>query len=372
MESEDILSLLFWRNLDFIIDKIFHQVGALTLMSLSQCSKVHQNIVQQNRVAQRKLAKWTKLMNNPLPMKVFSQSSMITCLAQHQETLMYPDHTQHSTTIVTWSMDSQSQGNIIVEENYPVMVSRLDFNDNLVVVVSGNTASFRGRESVSCFSRKTKVLLSKFYPHEDAISKVMFRDDVLITASFDQTIVLTDLSNPHCPKTLQTLLEHQQPVVDLSIDQGFLASLSTDATLVLWNLWLPSLKVAKKKTFLKKSLSKVCLSWPLVALYGYNLIQLWNLKNDEILRKLELAPNDRLTGIQINFGYILASDVNGIVTVWSLDDVLDGHQDLADRTHRRLQTSQNSPTIISAARFLDPSIIVASGWDGRIFTWKIT
>ena len=96
------------------------------------------------------------------------------------------------------------------------------------------------------------------------------------------------------------------------------------------------------------------------------------MKNDEILRKLELAPNDRLTGIQINFGYILASDVNGIVTVWSLDDVLDGHQDLADRTHRRLQTSQNSPTIISAARFLDPSIIVASGWDGRIFTWKIT
>ena len=377
MESVDIVSLLFSKNLEFIIDLIFENLSHLSLKSLSLTSSVHCNIVHHSRVAQRKARKWRRIIEKTPKLTEFNHSSMITCLAQNTETMMYPDHSQHNTIITIWSFNNtttvnNSEGNIVVEENYPLMVSRLDFNDNIIVVVGANRSSFRARESVECFCRKRKVTLSKIYPHEDAISQItVTENNILISSSFDKKIILTDLSLPHQPQPLLTVTDHNSPVLDFSWEKNNVLSLSSDSALILWKFQSSSLKCAKKIFLKEKVLNKVFLSWPLAAIYGFNLIQLWNLENNLLMRKLELDQCDRLTELTISFDMILAGDVNGGVRMWSLDDIMDGHQDVEGETRRELRTYNYklNSTIISGTRFITDSSLMATLWDGRILFW---
>ena len=380
MSSKDIFTLCFHRNLIHVLDKIFSNVGAQTLISLYQASRTHKNIVSDNREARKIIMIWKKLIWRETKKRSLSLSTedemMVTCLAQKDQTLMFAGLTT-SSSIFIWDLVRENIiGKIVVEEDFPSAISGIDFDEKYVVIIGYDKDSQvkDGRQqSVFCYCRKRKFLLTKFNPHKDIIKKIKIYKNLLFTISNDGTININNFDTiGEIPETVVRLDDHQDAVIDISLGSGFFVSLSADFQVLVWNL--DSFDNVNKFS-VAKYCSKIALSWPYVAVSGQNTVYLWNLKSNALLRKLEITKLNVINVMEFNFGGILVCDLSGKMILWSIKDVLDGHNDTEGRTHKTLDINDQdsdafSTKLVTGAKFVTQTSMFAVDWNGRLTFWK--
>ena len=82
------------------------------------------------------------------------------------------------------------------------------------------------------------------------------------------------------------------------------------------------------------------------------------------MHRLEL-PGDRLANVlQLTSHHILAGDLRGSLTLWSLPDLLDGHKPCEERTVRSVQCLEEESSVSGISSLSADKILVA-GWDGK-------
>ena len=346
------------KNMDHIIDLIFSKVGPLTLVSLSQTSLSLRSIVTENRMARRKIQRWRRMIKKPPRMKTLSNSlsdnSMVPCAMVKGDVAMFVELAD-CTKIHIFNIEQEIATDwIVVEQDFPLPVYEIDFNEDLIVIVAAANEEIWNnldrKRTVKIYSRKTKVLLTEFRP-QDIVRRIVLHKQILFTMS-SHDVAVSDLGCPLSPRVKSLLVDHQDPVVDIALGEGLLLTLSHSRLQVRK---LDTLVSVNKMAF-KEKCQKVALSWPMAAVASDEKIELLNLKTFRVLRELHYTKF--LDSLDIRYGYLFASE-EGQITIWSLEDILDGHQDTEDVTHQNIRIIDS----VAGAMMVTNSKMLAVGWN---------
>ena len=68
--------------------------------------------------------------------------------------------------------------------------------------------------------------------------------------------------------------------------------------------------------------------------------------------------------VSITRDLLLVGDIRGRLSIWSLQDLVDGHRPEEKRTGRRVECL-GPENVISGVSFLSPDKILVTGWDGK-------
>ena len=351
-------SLLAKMNLDHIIDLIFHNTGPLTLVHLSQTSSALRRIVTENRIAKRKMQRWRMMIKNPPRMKTFSDSlsdnSMVPCMMVKGDVAMFVELGDDTSINIFHIGQEVVTDRIIVEHDIPLPVYEIDFNEDLITIVAADNEEMWNnldrKRTVRIYSRQTKFLLKEFRP-QDIVRRLILHEQTLFTMS-SHDVAVSDLRCPVSPRVKTILVDHRDPVVDMTLGEGALLTLSHSS---LYVRKLDTLVSVNKIAF-KEKCHKVALSWPLAAVASDEKIEILNIKKTIVLRKLNYPHF--LDSLDIRFGCLFASE-EGQLTLWSLEDILDGHEDTEDLTHQNIRITDS----VAGAMMVSSTKIFAVGWN---------
>ena len=358
----DLFSLLAERNMDLIFDQIFSHARPLSLVQLSKTSLGLKKIVEKNRIAEDKIKRWRRMIMTPPRMKTFSDSSsdntMVPCVMVKDNIAMFVE-LSNNTSINIFNIDQEAvTDRIVVEQNFPLPVYDIDFNEDFIVTVEADNEEMWNnldrKRIVRLYSRQSKVRLSFFRPPY-IVRKVILDGQFLYTMSA-QGVVLSNLKNPLRPLVKPILVDCLQSVVDITFREGTLLilqhfrlsihAMKPDTSRLVW----------VKQINLKEKCHKVALSWPLAAIASDEKIEILNIKNGRALRELSFPYF--LDSLDIRYGCLLASE-EGQLRLWSLEDILDGHEDRENATHQNIHITDS----FAGAMMVTSSKIFAVGWN---------
>lgn len=354
----DLFSQLARKNLEHIIDLIFFHTGPVTLDHLAQTSSVLRNIVRGNRTAKRKMQRWRRIIKNPPRMKTvsdpMSDNSMVPCMMVKGDIAMFVE-LGDDTSITIFRIDQEFvTEKVVIEHDFPLPVYEIDFNEDLIAVVAADHEEMWNnldrKRTIRMYSRRTKFLLTEFRP-QDIVRGLVLHDQLLFTMSA-RDVVVSDLRCPGSPKVRTVLVDHRDPVVDMALGEGTLLTLSHSSLHVRK---LDTL-VSVNKIVFKEKCQKVALSWPLAAVASDDKIEILNIKNGLVLTKLNYPHF--VDSLDIRHGCLLASE-EGQLTLWSLEDILDGHEDKEDVTHQNIRIIDS----VAGAMMVTSNKIFAVGWN---------
>ena len=354
----DLFSLLAQQNLDLIIDQIFFHTGPLSLVQLSKTALALRSTVEENRIAIEKIKRWRRMITKPPKIQIFSDTSndniMVPCMMVKNDIAMFVE-LGDDTSINIFNIGQEAvTDRIVVEHNFPLPVYEIDFNEDLIATVDADNEEMWNnldrKRIVRIYSRQTKFLLSEFRP-QDIVRKVILHGQFLFTMS-SQDVMVSNLKNPVSPKVKTVLVDHRDPVVDIALGDGTLVTQSHSRLCVRK---LDTLVSVNKIDF-KEKCHKVALSWPLAAVASDEKIEILNIKNGRLLR--ELSFPHFLDSIDIRYGCLLASE-EGQLRLWSLEDILDGHEDTEDVTYQNIRITDS----VAGAVMVTSSKIFAVGWN---------
>ena len=356
----DLFSLLLSKNLDHIFDLIFSNTGSLTLVNLSQTSLTLRSIVTGNRIAWEKIQRWRRMIKKSPRLKTFpvlTDNSLVPCMMAREDVVMYAE-LGAGTSVNIFSLGQERiTARVIVEPDFPLPVYQIDFNEDIIAIVAADHEelwnNLNRRRTVRLFSRQTKLLLSEFQPQDVAL-KLILHCELLLTLS-SRDVVISSLRRPMSPKIKAILDDHRDTVVDMALEKGRLLTLS-HSCLFVRNL---DTLVSLNKISLRERCRRVALSWPLAAVSSDARIELLNLNNSRVLRELRF-PNQS-DSLDIRHGYLLAR--GDFLRLWSLDDVLDSHEDAEGVTHQTIWNGNvdNASGVVMMKR----NAIFVIGWNSH-------
>ena len=356
----DLFSLLLSKNLDHIFDLIFSYTGSLTLVNLSQTSLTLRGIVTGNRIAWEKIQRWRRMIKKSPRMKTFpvlTDNSLVPCMMAREDVVMYAELGAGTSVNIFSLSQERITARVIVEPDFPLPVYQIDFNEDIIAIVAADHEELWNnldrRRTVRLFSRQTKLLLSEFQPQDVAL-KLILHCELLLTLS-SRDVVISSLRRPMSPKIKAILDDHRDTVVDMALEKGRLLTLS-HSCLFVRNL---DTLVSLNKISLRERCRSVALSWPIAAVSSDAKIELLNLNNSRVLRELRF-PNQS-DSLDIRHGYLLAR--GDFLRLWSLDDVLDSHEDAEGVTHQTIWNGNvdNASGVVMMKR----NAIFVIGWNSH-------
>ena len=371
MTACDILLLLRSRNLYHIIDQILDQLGAVSLISLSLSSSSHYHLVSSNRDSRQKISDWKRWMRrSPTSSTLFNRkgSTLVTSLAIFGNSVAFTqmDFEESSSCIAVMDIEGEDPPTRLLVADYPVTIHSLDFNEEFLVLLRAEFDSHNySQGSVLVYSRNNSKIC-ELNPEPDCkITCIKLMGGLAITSSELGSIVLTSLHSQ--PATTRQIKASDAAVVDLSISENRIVSLSLDSMIRVWtpesDRYLSCLRLENKVS------SKISVSWPYCIVTNSNHVILCDLERRDCLQRLRIPGEgpDSSTyqgALAINSQNILVGGLGGTLYVWSLQDIIDGHKPQERITMKTLKCL-DMEDVISGVRTAENDKILLSGWNGK-------
>ena len=356
MTSTDLLVKLKWRNLEHIIDVILHHLGPVSLTCLSLCSSKHYQLVTANRVASRRIRLWRRWINGrpTVSSLLDNEGSIVTSLAVSGNLAAYclQDFQDSSSSIQMMDIEAMKEVGRIHVADYPVTLHSLRCSEEVVVFI---TSPQVGQSRLNVLWRRTKVRVSQ--SAGSRMTSLGLEGDLLVTGSESGLVTLVSLTSPGLLSPLHQVRHATEAVRDLALQQGRVVSLSGDSRLRVWTVG--SDKCISDVSLEKENLTRMAVRWPLCIISGVDTVLVWDLERRHQLQTLKTGGEVSITRDQL-----LVGDHWGRVSIWSLQDLVDGHRPEEKRTRRRVECL-GPENVISGVSCLSPDKILVTGWNGK-------
>ena len=364
MTSCDVLVMLQRRNLEHVIDRILSYLGALSQMSLALSSSSHHQLVINNKVARKKISAWRRWMRrDPTTGTLFDkEGSIVTSLSVLANSVAFclQDFTESSSSICVMDLDQKAPPSRVLVADYPLSLHSLSCSEELLVFLTVHHVT---QCHVNVLCRRTKTRLSQFNPHPGhaKVTSLKLEGHLLVSGSESGSIVLTSLQCPSQPSTTHEISASDAAVLDLSLQHFRIVSLSQDSAVRVWTTEADLITTISAEN---KNLSKMSVSWPFCIIAGLDIVLLWDLERGHQLQTLHTASGQVPSVLSINRHLIVVGDLTGSLSIWSLQDLTDGHSSEENKTRNTLKCL-DMQNVISGVCILSGDKILLTGWNGK-------
>ena len=356
MTSSDLLVKLQLRNLEHVIDVILHHLGPVSLKCLALCSSEHYQLVLANRLASRRTRLWRRWINGRPTVSTLldNEGSVVTSLAVSGNLAAYclQDFEDSSSSIRMMDVEAMKEVGRIHVADYPVTLHSLRCSEEVVVFI---TSPQIAKNLLNVHWRKTKASVSQ--SASSRLTSLGLEGDLLVTGSESGLVSLVSLAYPGLLSPLHQVRHATEAVLDLALQQGQVVSLSGDSRLRVWTVG--SDKCISDLSLGKEKLSRMAVRWPLCIISGLDTVLVWDLERRQQLQRLETGGV-----VSITRDLLLVGDIKGRLSIWSLQDLVDGHRPEEKRTGRRVECL-GPENVISGVSCLSPGKILVTGWNGK-------
>ena len=194
------------------------------------------------------------------------------------------------------------------------------------------------------------------------ITCLRLEGDLLVSGSESGLITLTSLTSPGILSPLLQVRPSSEAVRDLALQDGRVVSLSADARLRVWTV--RSDRCISNISLENEKLSKISVNWPLCIIAGLDNVLLWDLEKSQQLQRLQLAGGGVGSVVTITRHQVLVGDTRGSLSIWSLQDLIDGHEAEEDKTRKTVECFEPE-NVISGVCSLAADKILVTGWNGK-------
>lgn len=347
------------------------------MLALRLVNHMHNDLVMNSRFARIKVKEELAWLQKTPSIRLVSDNPghMVTCMATDENTIVYGLLGRDATVNIHNKEDFKLTARLVQEHNFPASISSMDCNSTMLVTCAYEAHTRDGMQyAVHLWLRKEKTLTAKFRPHTDLIRGVkLSNNQLVVTASNDGTIAITNIADPWNPKLVNRLVGHTDIICSVDLDGHRVASVSTNNELRVWSLtkMTCSMVIPTKSPTLR-----VALKWPLAATGGQSTVCLWDLASQVCIRTLSGPNSGILNVLSMDTSRLVMGDHMGRLSIWSLDTLLDGH--VGNKPHRVVYVSscnqgeQKVGQELMSALKVEKNSIITGGWAGKCICWNFS
>ncbi len=220
--------------------------------------------------------------------------------------------------------------------------------------------------------------INQFIGHEDWVTDVAYKNNIITTASRDGKIKLWH----HGGKLINTVSEHQGWVNSIKLfDDTHLASAGEDGKIFIWKINGDRIKRIKTISASEDGINDIALSkdrTTLVAANNYGEVTLWNIKDGTLINTITNNESININSITTSpDGEVFAfATNNGNIYIYSLDgtlkQIVSGHKNEILGIEFKPQNSPSTNLYNNNQEKINQYTLASAGIDKSVRLWQIS